>query len=74
MTASYAFPLFSISCPGKIERTVSSSGAPKNIEGIKLIKTSEIDIATIKTARVIGSVRFKKKFKTERSKTEIKFI
>lgn len=33
--ASCARPCFSISCPGKIERKVSSSGAPKKTDGMK---------------------------------------
>ena len=32
-TASYALPWFSISCPGRMESAVSSSGAPRKIEG-----------------------------------------
>lgn len=31
--ASYAFPLIKNSCPGKIDKIVSSSGAPRKIEG-----------------------------------------
>jgi hypothetical protein len=38
ITASYPWPLINISCPGRIEREVSSSGAPKNIVGIKSMK------------------------------------
>jgi len=33
--ASWALPFFSISWPGRIERNVSSSGAPRKTEGMK---------------------------------------
>ena len=39
-------------CPGRIEREVSASGAPKKIDGIIEIKTFEIAIEVMKTARV----------------------
>ena len=72
ITASYPFPFNNNSCPGKTDKVVSSSGAPKNIEGIKLMKASEIVMLTIKTTRTIGWRKDKKKVKIERRKTEIK--
>lgn len=35
MIASWAFPSLSIWWPGRMERKVSSSGAPKKTEGMK---------------------------------------
>jgi hypothetical protein len=56
-TASYPFPSSSNSWPGSVDRAVSSSGAPKNIEGIKSIKVWVIDIETIKITRIKGEIK-----------------
>ncbi len=50
--ASYPRPCKSILCPGKIERAVSESGAPKKIEGITEMKTFEIAMEVMKIAKV----------------------
>lgn len=50
--ASNPRPCKSILWPGKIERAVSASGAPKKIEGIIEIKTFEIAMEVMKMAKV----------------------
>ena len=50
--ASKPLPCKSILWPGKIERAVSASGAPKKIEGIVEMKTFEIAIEVMKMAKV----------------------
>ena len=52
--ASYPCPFFNNSCPGRTESSVSVSGQPRKIEGIKSRKVCVIAIATINTARYIG--------------------
>ena len=56
ITASQPFPFFNNSCPGRTESSVSVSGAPKKIDGIKSTNVCVIDIATIKTMRYIGRI------------------
>ena len=41
------------SCPGKIPSPVSSSGAPRKIDGMKLRKVWVIAIAVIKMSRIV---------------------
>ena len=48
ITATYPFPSWTSSCPGNIERKVSSSGAPRKIAGMKSRKVCVIDIDTMK--------------------------
>ena len=50
-TASWAMPFLSIWWPGNVERKLSSSGAPRKIEGIKLTKEFVITIEVIKIIR-----------------------
>lgn len=52
--ASYPFPSFNNLCPGKTDKIVSSSGAPKKILGIKSRKVCAIDIDTINMTIIIG--------------------
>ena len=52
--ASYPLPSCKSWCPGRTERKVSSSGAPRNIEGIKSRKVCVIDSATMKSANASG--------------------
>ena len=51
--ASCPLPSKSNWCPGKIDKKLSSSGAPRKIDGIKSIKVWVMDIATINEAREI---------------------
>ncbi len=55
-TASWPRPFFKRLCPGKIESSVSVSGQPKNMEGIKSIKVCVNAIATTNTARYNGFI------------------
>ena len=52
--ASWAFPSFNISCPGKMDKKVSSSGAPRKTEGMKSINVWVVAIETINIARTVG--------------------
>ena len=52
-TALCPRPFFNNSCPGSIERKLSSSGAPRNIDGMKSINVWVIDIAVIKITKAI---------------------
>ena len=61
ITASYALPLFSISCPGRTDRTESSSGAPRKMLGMKSMKVWVMAMATIKTTKAIGEKCARKK-------------
>ena len=56
-------------CPGRIDRIVSSSGAPKYMLGIKSIKVWVIDIATMNMVNVIGEM-----FDNNGSESEAKMI
>ena len=59
-TAWWPLPLISSSCPGKIPNPVSSSGAPRKIDGMKFRKVWVIAIAVMKMSRiVIGRVDIK---------------
>lgn len=60
LTASYPLPSNNKLCPGRIDNAVDSSGAPRNIEGIKSRKECVIDMDTIKTAKTIGKVCVKR--------------
>ena len=46
--ASYPFLFFRSLCPGRIESSVSVSGQPRNIEGMKSIKVWVIAIEVMK--------------------------
>ena len=61
-------------CPGNIDNAVSSSGHPKNTEGIKSVNVCVIDIETMKTARYIGLIFMKIEVEREISKTPRRFI
>jgi len=63
-----------MSCPGKTERWESSSGAPKKIDGIKSRKVCVIDIATMKTTKIIGDIGSRIEVVVEIIITEIRFI
>ncbi len=52
-TAWWPLPLISSSCPGKIPNPVSSSGAPRKIDGMKFRKVWVIAIAVMKTSRIV---------------------
>ena len=54
--ASYPNPSFSNSCPGKIESSVSVSGHPRKIDGIKSINVCVIAIAVINIIRKLGFI------------------
>ncbi len=49
-------PRRSSSCPGNVERAVSSDGAPRKIEGIKSTKVCVIAIEIIKTTKRFGGI------------------
>ena len=68
--ASYPSPLFKSSCPGKILSDVSSSGAPRSIEGIKSRKVCVVARETKNIRNVIGEINVKGK---ESRKIEIRF-
>ena len=55
--ASWALPCFNIWCPGKTERKVSSSGAPRNTDGIKSRKVWVIAIDVINTTKAITGIK-----------------
>lgn len=73
-TASSPFPWRRSLCPGRTDRAVSSSGAPRKIEGIKSRKVWVIVIDTIKTTRASGETKDVKKAREETIATETKFI
>lgn len=52
--ASYPLPSMSSLWPGRTERAVPSSGAPRKIDGMKLKNISLIAVETIRTARWYG--------------------
>lgn len=54
LAASYPLPFINNLCPGRTESAVDSSGAPKNIEGMKSRKEWTMAIETMNTAREIG--------------------
>jgi hypothetical protein len=54
MTASWALPCFNIWCPGRTERKVSSSGAPKKMDGMNDTKVCVIAIEVMTIARAMG--------------------
>ena len=54
--ASCPRPLSKKLCPGRTLRTVSSSGAPRNIEGMKSRKVWVIAIETMNIRRTIGVI------------------
>ena len=47
--------------PGKIDKTVPSSGTPKNMDGMKSIIEWDIDIEIKNTPRYSGENEFKRK-------------
>jgi len=71
--ASWALPCFSIWCPGSIERKVSSSGAPKNTDGIKSKKVCVIAIEAMKTTNEINGIA-SRAVKDEMRITAIRFM
>ena len=56
LTASYPLPSFSNWCPGRTDKAVSASGAPKYIEGIAFKKVWEIAKEIIKIDKIKGEV------------------
>ncbi len=72
INASYPFPWSNNLCPGNTDNEVSSSGAPKKIDGIKSRKVCVIDIATMNITRVIGEIA-EKKGKEARRNAETRF-
>ena len=73
-TASCPLPSASNWCPGRIERNVSSSGAPRKIEGMKSINVCVIDIAAMKTTNIIGEIVEEAKEKRRREATRFIWI
>ena len=71
LIASYPFPSNSSLCPGKTDKAVFSSGAPRKIEGMKLIKICVTAIEIIKTVRLYCEVNKNDK---ERIKGKILFM
>jgi len=49
ITALWPCPFIKSSCPGSVESPVSSSGAPRNMEGMKSMNVWVIAIAMMKT-------------------------
>ena len=74
LTASYPLPCNKRLCAGKIVNALLSSGAPKNVEGMKSKKVCVIAIAIIMIARLIGSVYCNSFGEDVRIKTEMRFI
>ena len=54
ITASKPFPSNNNLCPGRIDRDIEGSGAPKNIEGIESRKVFVIDIESIIITILVG--------------------
>ena len=65
--ASCPFPSRSSLCPGKTDKAIDGSGAPRYIEGIESKKVWVTAIAIMKTASVIGSRMFSNINEIERS-------
>ena len=61
LAASYPLPFKRSLCPGRMDKAVDSSGAPRKMEGMKSKNEWAIAIETMKTARTIGEVNFNKK-------------
>lgn len=74
ITASYPRPSKSILCPGKTERAVSASGAPKKIDGIVSRKLWVMDIDIMNTAIIIGDVMFSKYADRLKTIKEMRFM
>lgn len=69
------FPCRRRLCPGRTDKKESSSGAPKNMDGMKSMNVCVIDIETMKI--IIGRVGIgvnKGKVRRERSIAEIRFM
>ena len=73
-TACCPFLFNNMLWPGKIDKTESSSGAPRNIEGIKSRKVWVIDIATMNTIKILGGTYWRKKAETVIRETAMRFI
>lgn len=71
-TASWPLPCLRSSWPGRTERNESSSGAPRNIEGIKSRKECVTAIATMKITNERGEVICRREGEAERRKIAIR--
>ena len=56
ITASCALPFFNIWCPGKTERKLSSSGAPRKTDGMKSKNVWVIAREVMKTTKTISGI------------------
>ena len=74
MTAKYPSPFSRKLCAGKTERLVDSSGAPKNVEGIKSMKVCVIAIAMIIMQRLIGEIILRMYVDSPKIAIEIRLI
>ena len=74
MIAWYPWPFFNSSCPGRIDNSVSVSGHPKKIEGIKSRKVCVIAIEVINTIRKIESIENKMEVDNAIKKAPIRLI
>ena len=72
--ASYPCPFFKSSWPGRTDNSVSVSGHPRSIEGIKSKKVWVIAIEDIKTTRKMEGIGDKKETDKEIKKAPIRFI
>lgn len=72
--ASYPKPFFNISCPGRIDSSVSVSGHPRNIEGIKSINVWVIAMLEINTTRHAGFIEKKIVAENETKKAPMRFM
>ena len=72
--ASCPLPFKRKRCPGITPRAVSSSGAPRKIEGMKLRKVWVIAIEVMKTIKVMGVRIVKRRADDEIRKTARRFV
>lgn len=74
LIAFWASPFSKNRWVGWMDRAVSSSGAPKNVEGMKSMKVCVIDIATIKTIMVVGVSELNKNAEERIRREEMRFM
>lgn len=58
--ASNPFPSINNLCPGRIERDIDGSGAPRKTEGIESRNVFVIDMDKISITRLVGEMWFSK--------------
>jgi hypothetical protein len=61
-------------CPGRIDRKLSSFGAPRKIDGIKSMKMCVMDKLTMKIAKDNGGRIVRRNGEAERRKVATRFI